>query len=50
MTDEKTPPAPTGMNPPKGQKIWQCLHCSRLYLTEQPPEKCPFCLAPVKES
>ena len=49
MSDDKKPPIPTGQNPPKGQKIWQCFHCSRLYLTEQPPEKCPFCLAPVNE-
>jgi len=49
MADDKTPSSPTGKNPPKGQTIWQCFYCSRLYITDQPPAKCPFCLEPVKQ-
>jgi rubrerythrin len=48
MNCEQTPPIPTGAKPPKGQTIWECPSCARRYLTEQPPEKCPFCLKPIK--
>lgn len=34
-------------NVPKGQTIWECPACARRYYTDQPPEKCPFCLRPV---
>lgn len=46
MAEPRNSPIPTGMKPPKGQIIWQCFHCSRRYLTEQRPAKCPFCLQP----
>jgi hypothetical protein len=49
MADDQKPPAPTGKNPPKGQTIWQCFHCSLRYLTEQPPAQCPYCLRPVEQ-
>jgi len=47
MASDKTPPVPTGMNPPKGQTVWECPSCARRYLTEQPPTQCPYCLRPV---
>lgn len=49
MGDDNKPPVPTGMNPPKGQTIWECFSCCRRYITDQPPEKCPYCLVPVKK-
>lgn len=49
MADLPDAPIPTGMNPPKGQTIWECPFCSRRYLAEQPlPTQCPYCLRPVK--
>jgi rubrerythrin len=46
MADPNHPQESTDV--PRGQKIWECPACARRYLTEQPPDKCPFCLRPVQ--
>ncbi len=46
MVDPKNPQEST--NVPRGQTIWECPSCTRRYLTETPPAKCPYCLKPVQ--
>ncbi len=33
---------------PKEQTIWECPACARRYYTEQPPDRCPFCLRNIQ--